>query len=178
MKLRTASTVSASLLLTVLLAAQATGSQRAAAPAKPVMPAKIEDSYTGLSPAGRAFVAAWNSHDAAALAALWHEDGDLINPAGRVAKGRAQIETLFRDEQSTLMRSTTLALRELAVHHSDPNVRFEDWDVEITGMQGPEGLLPLAKVLFFRVLTRQKGEWRLASARACAFHRPAARAKE
>jgi ketosteroid isomerase-like protein len=73
-------------------------------PAAAARPAQNEDSNPGLAAAGKALIEAWNRHDAAALAALWHEDGDLINPAGRWAQGRAQVEKLFRDEQSTVMK--------------------------------------------------------------------------
>ena len=45
-----------------------------------------------------AFVAAWNKHDTKALAAGWAPDGDLINPFGRWAKGRAEVEKLLGEQ--------------------------------------------------------------------------------
>ena len=53
------------------------------------------------------FVAAWNNHDAEAMAALWAPDGDLINPFGRVAKGRPEVEKLFIDEHASFTKGTT-----------------------------------------------------------------------
>lgn len=84
----------------------------------------------GLSSAGNSFILAWNRHDPRALAALWHEDGDYVDATGRAARGRAQIEALFRDELGTsrleLLSGSTARLL-------SRNVRLEDWDVEISG---------------------------------------------
>src|SRR5438874_448023 len=43
---------------------------------------------------------AWDKHDPKLLASFWAEDGDLINPWGRHAKGPAEIEKLFTDEHT------------------------------------------------------------------------------
>src|SRR5690242_4541695 len=52
---------------------------------------------------------AWNKHDPKAMAAFWTADGDLINPFGRHAKGTAEIEKLFTEEQSGPMKESTYA---------------------------------------------------------------------
>jgi uncharacterized protein (TIGR02246 family) len=44
--------------------------------------------------------ASWNKNDYKAMAALFADDASLINPLGRIAKGRAQIEKLYADEQT------------------------------------------------------------------------------
>ncbi|HEX9148245.1 MAG TPA: hypothetical protein VF958_03705, partial [Thermoanaerobaculia bacterium] len=41
------------------------------------------------------FAASWNRHDPKAMAGVWAADGDLINPFGRTAKGRNEIEKLL-----------------------------------------------------------------------------------
>ena len=60
-------------------------------------------------------VAAWHKNDAKALAALWAPDGELINPFGRVANGRSEVEKLFIDEQSTFMKKTTYDVKSSSV---------------------------------------------------------------
>src|ERR1051325_9222268 len=41
------------------------------------------------------FQANWNKHDAKALAKHWSVDGDHVDPDGRVAKGRPEVEKLL-----------------------------------------------------------------------------------
>ena len=53
------------------------------------------------------FVTAWNKHDAKAMAATWANDGSLINPFGRLASGRAEVEKLLSEEHKTVMAGTT-----------------------------------------------------------------------
>jgi hypothetical protein len=57
-----------------------------------------------VSARGQEFVAAWNKDYAKGMAALWAPQGDLINPFGRVAHGRAKVEKLFADEHSHVMK--------------------------------------------------------------------------
>ena len=58
------------------------------------------------------FAAAWNKHDTKAMADMWSTDGDLINPYGRVAKGRAEVEKLFLDVCNWLLGRDDLLARE------------------------------------------------------------------
>src|ERR1051325_4075017 len=51
--------------------------------------------------------AAWNKHKANEMAGFFVADGGLINPFGRRAKGTAEIEKLFEDEQKGVMAGTT-----------------------------------------------------------------------
>ena len=58
------------------------------------------------------FQEAWNKDDTKAMAALWADDGTLINPVGTFAQGPADIEKTFVDEHSTCSkrRSTSPAM--------------------------------------------------------------------
>ena len=47
--------------------------------------------------------AAWDRHDADALAALWAPTGDYVNATGVVAEGQAEVLRLFDDEQTALV---------------------------------------------------------------------------
>src|SRR5512143_2292235 len=56
------------------------------------------------------FIAAWNAHDPKKMASYWALDGDTIEPDGMVAKGRAELEKHFAEEQATAMKDSTLKL--------------------------------------------------------------------
>src|SRR5262249_6545605 len=87
------------------------------------------------------FAATWNRHDPKALAAFWAEDGDLINPWGRLATGRAEIEKLFQDEQGPagMLRATTFDVKSDTVRFVSPDVAVDDWETVITGAFNPDG---------------------------------------
>src|SRR5262245_6266778 len=57
------------------------------------------------------FVNAWNKHDSKAMTAVFDDDADLINPQGRHARGREQIERLFRDEHASALKDTKFQSR-------------------------------------------------------------------
>jgi uncharacterized protein (TIGR02246 family) len=123
--------------------------------------------------AGDAFVAAWNQHDAKAMAAVWAPDGDLINPFGRWAKGRAEIEKLFSDEHATFMKGTTYSIGNYKVRFASPAVAVVDWDGEIAGMRAPDGsAMPAFKHHVVDVYAKKGNKWWLLAARATAFLPP------
>ena len=113
------------------------------------------------------FVAAWNKHDSKAMADLWATDGDLINPAGRAAKGRAEVEKLFRDEHGTVMKKSTYKNVSSSVRVVEPELALGDWDVEISGMVGPDGAAaPVQKTHVNSLMKKASGKWWIVAARA------------
>jgi uncharacterized protein (TIGR02246 family) len=119
------------------------------------------------------FAAAWNQHDAKAMAALWAPDGDVINPSGRVAKGRAEVEKLFTDEHSSFMKGTTFTITGNAVRLLKPDVAFADWDVDISGMQAPDGTaMPTRKFHVNVVLVKKSGQWWVVAGRPVSYLPP------
>jgi len=119
------------------------------------------------------FKAAWDRHDPKALAAFWTADGDLINPFGRVAKGRAEIEKLFQDEQTGIMKGTTFNLLADSAREIDADAAVADWDVEITGMKGPDGAaMPPLKNHVTVVWVKHGGNWWAAAARPVMYPPP------
>jgi uncharacterized protein (TIGR02246 family) len=120
-----------------------------------------------------AFVAAWNKDDTRAMAAAWAPDGDLINPFGRWAKGRADVEKLFADEHATVMKGSTYAVSNYQVRFASPAIASADWDGEITGMHNSDGssIAPFkhhVNILY----TKKAGHWWVVTARAMAFLPP------
>src|SRR5581483_615063 len=105
-----------------------------AAAAKPT--GSAEDAIRRTS---QEFVAAWNVHDAAKMAAVWATNGDLINPFGRHAKGRPEVQKLFVDEQSTMFKSSTYSIDSNDIRMLSPTVAVADWESTVTGMTDPTG---------------------------------------
>src|SRR5947199_4099395 len=64
---------------------------------------------------GAEFVAAFNTGDAAALAAFWTEDGDYVDQLGRRRAGRKVIEAafnkMFKERKGAKLRITPLGVR-------------------------------------------------------------------
>ncbi|MGK9232137.1 SgcJ/EcaC family oxidoreductase [Inquilinus limosus] len=68
-----------------------------------------------------AFIAAWNRHDMAALAALFAEDADFVNVVGLWWRSRAEIEAAHAATHATSSRTA-------AWKATSP--RFPAWDRE------------------------------------------------
>jgi uncharacterized protein (TIGR02246 family) len=115
------------------------------------------------------FVAAWNKHDPTQMASSWAQDGDLINPFGRPAKGRSQIEQLFREEQTGPMKQTTHQMTVTSVRILPGDLAFADADCQISGMVGKDGkqMPPFTPRVFF-VMGKKDGNWKILAARAYA----------
>jgi uncharacterized protein (TIGR02246 family) len=116
------------------------------------------------------FVAAWNAHDPKKMAAVCAEDGNLINPFGQTAQGRAEIEKFFEKEQSTIMKGTTYKLESTSIRGLDPSCAIADWEAVVTGMMDPSGKpLPEFRHHAFSVCVKKGGQWRVAAVRAWVF---------
>jgi uncharacterized protein (TIGR02246 family) len=117
---------------------------------------------------------AWNKHDPKAMAAFWVADGDLINPFGKHAKGTAEIEQLFTEEQSGPMAGTTYSGTVESIRYIG-DVAIVDVAGEITGMKGPDGAAaPPFKHHVTWIARKVDGKWMAEGARAFGFiHAPA-----
>ena len=129
---------------------------------------------------GEEFAAAWNKHDAKAMAALWAPDGDLINPIGRMAKGPAEIEKLFAEEHGSMFKKSTYKNITANVHALSADLAVVDWDVTIDGEIGPDGkMVPTDKPHVTAVMKKANGKWWIETARAFEYMKmPAPPAKK
>src|SRR5258706_10192886 len=99
------------------------------------------------------FAVAWNKHDPTAMASFWSTDGDLINPAGRYAKGRTEIQKLFQDEHNNgPMKNSTYAMKSMSVRFLEPTLALADDDVQISGMMAPDGSTSTLNAHVYNVL--------------------------
>jgi uncharacterized protein (TIGR02246 family) len=114
-----------------------------------------------------AWVAAWNRHDPKSMAAAWTPEGDLINPFGRLATGRAEIEKLFTEEHATFMKGTTYSIANYRARFPTPAVAAVDWDGEVAGMRSADGkAMPAFKHHVFGVFVKKGNHWWMAATRA------------
>lgn len=116
------------------------------------------------------FVAAWNRHEPAQMASVWHDDGDLIDPFGRIAKGRQQVQALFRDDQSGVMKTSTNQIAIASVRLLSSDLAVVDGQSTLTGMRDPAGReLPPFTPHVFMVVCKREGDWRILCARPYIF---------
>jgi uncharacterized protein (TIGR02246 family) len=115
------------------------------------------------------FAAAWNKGDAKAMAALWEDDGDLVNPAGRVAHGRAEIEKLFVADQTGPFKDTrfTITCPATGIRMVKSDVAVVDCSWEVAAAKDAAGQpRPALKGLSAGVAVKSAGRWRWVAGRA------------
>jgi uncharacterized protein (TIGR02246 family) len=116
------------------------------------------------------FEAAWNKDDAHAMAAVWTEDGTVINPMGVTGHGRAEIEKIFAAEHSSHFKNTTYTRTETSVQWVTADVAVVDLSGKITGIRGPDGAAaPDFDHHVVWVFVRNGGQWMAAAARPYQF---------
>jgi len=111
------------------------------------------------------FVAAWNKNDARALTALFTTDGDLINPAGRVARGTTGVETLLTEEHNGQFKGTRLSLPQKHLRFLKQDIAIVDYEYEISHVRGSDGKETSIKGLVSNVLHKNGDKWLIAACR-------------
>lgn len=110
------------------------------------------------------FVAAFERGDAKAVAALWAEDGDYADLAGRQLQGRAAIENTFQDffteNQGTKLRIDVVSLRFIT-----PETAVEDGITSLTFANGS----PVDQARYTNVHVKKNGQWLLQSVREASY---------
>jgi uncharacterized protein (TIGR02246 family) len=124
--------------------------------------------------AAEAFFGAWNKHDVETMVTFWADNATLINPMGRLAHGRADIEKLLTDEQTTVFKGSTAKVIELKVTRSlGSNMAFCDGEMTVDGAQGPDGsAMPQMKMHLAVIMERKGDRWMFAEARPYSFSQP------
>jgi uncharacterized protein (TIGR02246 family) len=106
---------------------------------------------------------AWNRHDAAAYAALFTEDGDVVNVAGWWWKGRAEIESRLTAAFAYTFRESTLTITGVDARFLTPDIAIARVRWTMTGQRMPPGLPDPGQGIQLQVLTRHDGRWSIAS---------------
>ena len=106
------------------------------------------------------FLAAWNRHDARALARLFAEGADFVGMAGAWWRGRAEIEAAHLHSHATVFRHSQLAGTIASVQRLSPGVAAVHVSWELSGQTEPDGTPepPCRGVLL--LVVEDAGGWR------------------
>ena len=85
------------------------------------------------------FMAAWNKHDAKAVAAFWSPKGDLIDPWGVRAKGTAEIEKFFAGQFAGAMKTSVYSGKIVDIIFPKAEIAVVNVEAEVSGMVGADG---------------------------------------
>ena len=121
----------------------------------------------------REFTKSWNAHDAAKMAATMSENGDLINPFNRAARGQTEIQKLFVEEQGGPMKESTYKIESSTYREINKNAGIGDWSGVVTGIRGPDGkVAPPFQHHVTVFMVNGGGKWECAAVRAYVFATP------
>ena len=108
-----------------------------------------------------AFAAAWNAHDMAALAALFHEDASFVNRFGHYVRGADAIVALHRPIHETIYRGSNLTNELIDVTGIGAEAAIVHfWSRLTVGAEHPAGPHSV-DTLILAVLTRRAEDWRI-----------------
>ncbi|RFC64725.1 SgcJ/EcaC family oxidoreductase [Mesorhizobium denitrificans] len=107
-----------------------------------------------------AFVAAWNTHDAEAFAAIFADDADFTNVFGMKARGRASIEQFHRPIFETMFKDSHLEVMDTQVRPIRPDVIALDMHWSMLRARDPVGNeWPKRHGLISVVVAREQDAW-------------------
>lgn len=108
----------------------------------------------------------WNRHDAAALAAMWTEEGDYIEPDGRTALGREEVLKVLKFEHGSVFKDSRLDLHVERVRLVSKGVAVVDGTYELLGAYDPHGHpIGMRSGYFTTALVKQDGQWKVSAVR-------------
>ena len=116
------------------------------------------------------FQNAWNKHDAKAMAAVFTDDGSLVNPFGVTANGREEVQKVFTEEQAHPFKESTYATSDVKVQMITADVATVDSTGNISGIKGRDGAtLPDFPHHVTYTFVKKDGQWMCSAARAFQF---------
>jgi uncharacterized protein (TIGR02246 family) len=118
------------------------------------------EAENAIRAAAEQFVAAFNKHDAKAVAALWAADGDYLDETGTLSTGRDAIEKYYAD-YFTKEHEATIAVEVDAIRVLGPDTAVEDGSSAVTATPHAAPILGRYTV----VHVKRDGAWQMASVR-------------
>lgn len=106
---------------------------------------------------------AWNRHDATAYAALFAEDGDVVNVVGWWWKGRPEIERKLTAAFKFVFRESALTITGVEVRFLTADIAVAHVLWTMVGARTPQGIPEPRQGIQLQVLQRQSGKWLIAS---------------
>lgn len=104
---------------------------------------------------------AWNRHDAKAYAALFSDDGDVVNVVGWRWKGRREIERQLTAAYAVVFRDSRLTIADVEVRFlaRDVAIAHVRWTME--GARTPPSIPEPRQGIQIQVLQKRGAEWRI-----------------
>jgi uncharacterized protein (TIGR02246 family) len=106
---------------------------------------------------------AWNRHDARAYAALFTDDGDVVNVVGWWWKGRREIERQLTAAYAVAFRESRLTIADVEVRFlaRDVAIAHVRWTME--GARTPPSIPEPRQGIQIQVLHKRGDAWRIAA---------------
>ena len=121
-----------------------------------------DDDTAGVTKQCQAFKAAWNKHDAKALAGVFAEDGDHIDPFGKLDSGRIEVEKMLTGAitGAGMFHESTLVVNTEVVRFPTADTAITDAEATISGATAPDGSkAPPMEVHVTNVWKKTDGTW-------------------
>jgi len=109
------------------------------------------------------FARAWNAHDASAMAALWIEEGTVIDLWGHIAHGRSAIEEFLAGEHREPMRDSSYRIIATVAEARSAEVAIVECTAVIEGVRNPKGRSYSLPHRVVGVMRCDEGMWRFLS---------------
>lgn len=106
---------------------------------------------------------AWNRHDAAAYAALFTDDGEVINVVGWWWQGRAEIERKLTAAFAFVFRESTLSITDVTVRLLAPDIAVAHVRWTMSGARTPPGVPEPREGIQIQVLRKVEQRWLIVS---------------
>jgi uncharacterized protein (TIGR02246 family) len=108
----------------------------------------------------------WNKGDAAMVARLWHEDGDIRSGDNTIVKGREAIQARYQKMFEGWAKGTTHSHPgAVTIRFLSPQVVVADGFYEVDGIKSQTGGPSTEKGAWTIVCTKVNGKWGIASLR-------------
>lgn len=101
----------------------------------------------------------WNRHDAKAYAALFTEDGDVVNVVGWWWKGRAEIEGKLSRAFQFVFRDSTMKIEDVEVRFLNPQFAVAHVRWSMKGARTPPNIPEPRVGIQTQVLQKKAGKW-------------------
>ena len=121
-----------------------------------------DDDTAGVTKQCQAFKAAWNKHDPKALAGVFADDADHLDPWGQMDVGRAAIEKMLTERMGGKgpLRDSSLVVNTETVRFPTADVAITDAEATMTGAYGPDGSkAPPMEMHVTNVWKKSGGNW-------------------
>jgi uncharacterized protein (TIGR02246 family) len=106
---------------------------------------------------------AWNRHDAVTYAALFTDDGDVVNVVGWWWKGRPEIERQLTAAYAVVFRQSRLTIGDVEVRFLAPDIAIAHVRWTMEGARTPPSIPEPRQGIQLQVLHKRGNVWRIAA---------------